>query len=103
MDYLFLVEKFTGTNSAEVIQKRRIKYAMLITVHFATHFRKRTPNVTLTGKNFFDEQEAFYVIKLNTYFIYSGRSYVICFLSSKIPCWLNGRGLPFIVHRCVYF
>ena len=43
---------------------------MLITVRhtlldvFATHFRKKTPNVTLTSKN---EQEAFYMIKLNTY------------------------------------
>ena len=46
---------------------------MLITVRhtlldfFATHFRKKTPNVTLTSKNRFDEQEAFYMIKLNTY------------------------------------
>ena len=46
---------------------------MLITVRhtlldfFATHFRKKTPNVTLTNKNPFDEQEAFYMIKLNTY------------------------------------
>lgn len=46
---------------------------MLITVRhtlpdfFATHFRKKTPNVTLTSKNNFDEQEAFYMIKLNTY------------------------------------
>lgn len=46
---------------------------MLITVRhtlldfFATHFRKKTPNVTLTSKNPFDEREAFYMIKLNTY------------------------------------
>ena len=46
---------------------------MLITVRhtlldfFATHFRKKTPNVTLTSKNPFDEQEALYMIKLNTY------------------------------------
>lgn len=46
---------------------------MLITVRhtlldfFATHFRKKTTNVTLTSKNPFDEPEAFYMIKLNTY------------------------------------
>lgn len=78
---------------------------MLITVRhtlldfFATHFRKKTPNVTLTSKN---EQEAFYMIKLNTY-LFTAAVAISQFLPSKFLWWLNGRGLLFIVHKCVYF
>lgn len=67
MDYLFLVEnpkvywnKFSGNNSKARNKICNANYR-------PTYLAKKTPNVTLTNKNPYDEQEAFYMIKLNTY------------------------------------
>lgn len=76
---------------------------MLITIRhilldfFATYFHKKTPNVTLTSKNPFDEQEAFYMIKLNTNLFKAtvGMSYLTFFV---VKVSLVVKRTWFVVH-----